>query len=1001
MIQNSVPRVYVSTPLRKTVPVQMSIHTGLILLSFYLVSAHGLPYQTRRLKLSGVWYLIGSSGNWPVVCQNSGVDAYSTQWIAGLIGDPLVDQHDTKYRYIGRENWTFLHHFRFSPTFGSPTGIELRWDGVDTFCDVTLNDARLGFVNNSFLSFEWAVEKHIRPNRTNTLRLDCHSTILVASDLAQAREKSGLPRVPPECWPDNFHGECNINLIRTTQASFGWDWGPALPTQGFWSLPQLVLSYASVRFGEGFKFYSIPGRSNGRVSYSTWSAHAVVELVPVGTDEETAQTGQSFCINFELDQSLNIGNVEQCFVNVTLQKNQDFSILLFERKGGIQPWWPNGIETGPCIYKLQMKLTTLEGHLIDRAKHLIGFREVELVEEWVRPESPELGRSFYFRINGLPIFAKGTNWIPSRLLPGRSVGFMRNSTSDPLWADKRLLRSAALSGTNMVRIWGGGRYESAKFYEEADKLGLMIWHDMMFAVSTYPATGRNDTLDTVEREIRRQIRRLHAHPSIIVWATDNEVKQAISDGWYAMPMDANMLNAFRDRFIESVAEVIRQEERFADNLSNNDFSYQPRRCLISSPGNGMLTEQMHGLDENPQDQRYGDVHFYRYTNELWSETVYPVTRFTSEFGVQSLPSPLAWFRSLSDPAKPDNWNVRGLLMKNRQHHTLGFLFLDLAAEVIGAPTGAPDMVTQYAKWTYVTQLYQLMSYRAHINRLMRHQCRLAFSDLKPVVPSSMGSAYWQLNDVWAAPTWSTIDAAGQWKMAHYGAVRDCYANHPTGRIAIHSDESFVEADWIPFTHVGNQRNLPDYFLLRCFSTDEFSQTRQWSINVDWRRADITCPVRVLKAPTYKIIQWCGWFPTAKFSGRVFQVDIVKGSAITQGGAFTLLDIPINVNWTPSTGRRGVMIQDFHEIPFDSQFDKAPFTATRVFSLTIVTQLPELYIWLDLDIKLNAEHWYDQNAFNMLDVSTKRVKLYTVVAPSVSKAEIEAGILVTTLSSVRQ
>ncbi|CAI2737285.1 unnamed protein product [Dicrocoelium dendriticum] len=614
-------------------------------------------------------------------------------------------------------------------------------------------------------------------------------------------------------------------------------------------------------------------------------------------------------------------------------------------------------------------------------------------------DDPDAGLSFYLQINGVPVFAKGANWIPHRLLPGRVSGFMHNSTRDPSWDSKRLLRSAAMTGMNIVRVWGGGRYEPEEFYREADRLGLMIWHDMMFAVSTYPSRESPDPLDTVEKEVRRQVRRLHSHPSIVVWATDNEVRQAIMDNWYGGNR-TQLLAAFQDRFVGSVARAITEQERVPKDWIQLEESlkYHPRKCLISSPSNGIVTEQAKGTDRNPQDPRFGDVHYYNYYGNLWLETVYPVTRFTSEFGIQSLPSALAWSRSLSDPTEEVHWDINGSLMKHRQHRAANELFA-LAAKLIGEPTELSDMKKRYIRWAYLTQLNQMMSYRAHINRLMRHQCRLVGSTVQPDEKSSMGAMYWQLNDVWSAPTWSTIDAAGQWKMAHYGAVTECFRSRRLGRVAVYVNGEQLEVDWIP----PNQSKIavvPDVFVIRCYTIMSLRPTAEWRINVDWQHYDTSCPVPVLTSSLSSMENRCNW-TDSNVSGRIVHVSMEKEGEVVDGESYTLLETPAEINWPKRSKDQGARVTQFREIPKSEVDPQAPFTPTSVYALTVETILPELFVWLELNYTLDMEYWFSENAFNLLTTSSRWIHLYVSSSRFVSPERIHSAIILNTLTTIRE
>ena len=83
---------------------------------------------------------------------------------------------------------------------------------------------------------------------------------------------------------------------------------------------------------------------------------------------------------------------------------------------------------------------------------------------------------------------------------------------------------------NMLRVWGGGIYEADDFYELCDEMGILVWQDFMFACSMYP--GDPEFLDNVRAEAIDNVKRLRNHPSIVLWAGNNEIETAwINWGW--------------------------------------------------------------------------------------------------------------------------------------------------------------------------------------------------------------------------------------------------------------------------------------------------------------------------------------------------------------------------------------------------------------------------------------------------------------------------------------
>ncbi|VDP32739.1 unnamed protein product [Schistosoma margrebowiei] len=919
--------------------------------------------ETKWIPLIGNW-IISNQTISKQIYTKFGLDSYSTQWIIdnnnNNNNNPFIDDNDIKLRWIAYDNWTFTKIFIIEQ-FNLNNTIELYMDGIDTFCEITLNNHLLGVTENSFLLYTWKINHLLNLKQINILEIKCISTVLMAkkkAELMKVRKKL-IPL--PFCWPSRFYGECHINLVRTTQSIFGWDWGLTLPIQGLWTLPQLVISPSGLRFGERFKFYTYSQHDQ----FKLWSAEIDVEIV----DNMPSYDRLSKVCIYSYIEELNVFG-KKCFG----MENKMVTMEVLRNQSKVKLWWPIGTETGPYLYTLVLYLTVGFNKIVDKKEYSIGFREVELIEDYVDSSHIELGRTFYFKINGLPIFITGANWIPARYMPGRQYTLMHNVTNDRIWLEKRLLRSASLSGINLIRIWGGGRYEDDEFYKEADRLGLMIWHDMMFAVATYPDKERNDT---VEEEIRRQISRLHYHPSIIVWSTDNEVKQAIANGWYGPPMDLTLLSIFKSRFFESIFNVINDEENGRSSARRWEASkYKPRRCLISSPGNGYLTEKFRGLDPDPDNPLYGDIHYYTYSGDLWSESNYVLGRFISEFGIQSIPSPLAWARSISNISDPKQWDVFGSLMDHRQHHQLGHQMLRLALEYITEPANRQDPIRNYSRWAYVSQLNQLMCLRTQINLYMRHKCRLKLTNFTIISTNkfiTMGTIYWQLNDIWSTPSWSTIDSVGQWKLSHYNAIKEYYDLTKWGRIAIHHNNEIIEADWIPNTNNKNNNLFPIEFELICYTIWSFIPTYREMLNISIKHF-IQCPINILNKSLNDLNKLCHFNHR---NGRIIQIIIKNNlNSIISDRNLLLLDKPIQIKIWPRNAGKALQIKSIKLLNNLLKIQKmAPFLTNHIYEIIIESKSPELFINLDIDPRLDVEFWFSINGFHLINENEKIINLF--------------------------
>lgn len=373
---------------------------------------------------------------------------------------------------------------------------------------------------------------------------------------------------------------------------------------------------------------------------------------------------------------------------------------------------------------------------------VFGFRTVELIQESVTKNSPEDGITFNFRINGVDLFAMGTNWIPSSVLP---------ENSNDLEYIRYLLQSVKDANMNMIRVWGGGMYESDEFYKMADEMGIMIWHDFMFACALYPV--EDDFLSSVRLEIEQQVQRLQHHPSIVLWAGNNENEMALTGPWW--PEVALWSKSLREQYGKLYVETIKPIVQILD----------PTRPYVeSSPSNGPLSSaQPNAIGRVPNDNRYGDVHHYDYFADSFDWTNYPSTRFASEYGFQSYPS----FNALTSISSPIDWKypITANLL-HRQHRLTGEAEMKLQIKLHFNDVD-PGGVDKFKSFLYISQLTQAIAIKTETEFFRRNR----FVDPETKLGKTMGALYWQLNDVWQAPTWSSIEYGGKWKMLHYFARR--------------------------------------------------------------------------------------------------------------------------------------------------------------------------------------------------------------------------------------
>ncbi len=386
-------------------------------------------------------------------------------------------------------------------------------------------------------------------------------------------------------------------------------------------------------------------------------------------------------------------------------------------------WWPVG-QGEQARYTARATLAAGTAGAL-RMERRIGLRTVELRREVDRSG----GQGFAFVINGVPIFAKGANVIPFDMFPARV---------DPARI-RRELTAARDANMNMLRNWGGGYYEDDAFFDIADELGLLIWQDFMFGGGMQPGYDPAFRANVVA-EARDTVRRLRHHPSVVLWCGNNEEETAWKDWGHGRDLTAadpvfaaKVWQGYVDLFGLDLRHVVAEEGLGVPYWS-------------SSPGND--------LDEKANDSTRGDKHYW----QVWGNPALPVTaylretpRFMSEYGLQAWPV----LRTLDGIIPAAEQRVDSPTVRAHQKFMAGEgnqRLLKYIEEGYGTPRDFPTFV-------YLSQVMQAEG------------IALAALHHRASRPYTMGSLYWQFNDVWPGASWSSIDYAGRWKALHFQARR--------------------------------------------------------------------------------------------------------------------------------------------------------------------------------------------------------------------------------------
>ena len=612
----------------------------------------------HTVDLSGEWRL-SADGFSPVTAELPG-DNYSALFAAGAIPDPYYGCNERSVQWPREMAWTFERDFEIAPELLTRRSVFLNLDSIDTFGEVFINGVSVGTSRNMFTRFRCEVKPFLRPG-ANTIRVVILPPGPEALKLAERRM---LPLKEM-----SFASLPHINLIRKVQCHGGWDWGIALVVCGLYGRLYLEAT-------DGCRIEHL---------YSEQHHEAGKVLLRVFAELEGGEGEVEFRFDGETRTVGGRGVV-----------GAEFTV------GSPRLWHPRGYGEQP-LYELSARVGT------QTVCRRIGLRTVEVVSE---PDAE--GASLYFKVNGVPVFAKGADWIPCDAMPRRQTA--------EVYA--RLVGDAAAVGMNMLRVWGGGQYENEAFYDLCDEYGIMVWQDLMFSCMEYPSTP--EFLKLVEPEVRYQVKRLRDHASIVLWCGDNEV--------------AGLLRGEKADFARHAMNYDRLNRALAGWVRESD---PPRVFWPSSPANGVDDS---GVGYYDPDR--GDMHYWKvwHSGEPF-ESYYAVRpRFCSEFGFQSFPA-------LSTVKRFGGANVTDAVMDCHQKNRAG------NAKIIGMFARYFKFPSGLAEFVYLSQVQQLLAIRTAVEfwRTLRPHC--------------MGTLYWQLNDNWPVASWSSIDYHGNWKLLHYAAKR--------------------------------------------------------------------------------------------------------------------------------------------------------------------------------------------------------------------------------------
>jgi beta-mannosidase len=627
-----------------------------------------------EIDLHGTWQLIQADTGDTTEAQVPG-DNYSALLQAGKIPDPYYGMNEEEVQWVREKDWIYRCEFVVSKTMLSHASVFLTCNSLDTVTEIFINGKSVGTTDNMFRRYTFEV-KDILIEGNNSIEIRFFSLPEIARQRAAALDNP-FPVTKNSKVP-------NINLIRKVQCHAGWDWGICLLVAGIYGPITLTAT------------------SSGRIDYVTTTQHHKKGSCRVTVTVEIFSPAavQKTLLEITLDEH-----------TVKRKISLKSGVTIVREEIGIKNpklWWPNG-EGEQFLYHLSV---TLDGQKVEKR---LGLRTLDLVRE-----KDETGSSMLFRINGRDIFCKGANWIPIDAIPGRITAERY----------EYLLRCAASVHMNMLRVWGGGRYEADIFYRLCDEKGILVWQDFMFACMPCPGTG--EFIANVEEEAVHQVKRLKDHPCIAVWCGNNEVLESFE--WYD---DTKHNTGFYLEQLTLLNKVL--EEAVSE--------YDPERVFWpGSPSNG--PEDPLG---QPQDETRGDIHFWKvwHGREPFESYTTIKPRFCAEFGFQSFPS----IQCIKTFAPQDQWDISSPVMRFHQRSPLGN---EIIKDTFDLYFKTPS---SFERCTWLSQVQQAVAIKTAVE---------SFRSLRP---HCMGALYWQLNDIWPVSSWSSIEYDGKWKLLHYLARR--------------------------------------------------------------------------------------------------------------------------------------------------------------------------------------------------------------------------------------
>ena len=725
----------------------------------------------------------------------------------GVIPDPFGGMQEAGVQWVDEKDWSYRTTFAWTPKDGASRRV-LRFNGLDTVCTITLNGEVVGRHDNMFTPLEIDVADRLR--ETNELRIDFESAVRVGNERRAAYLAANGMAETVERMDDR-------SFVRKAQYMYGWDWGPRLVSCGVWQ-PVELLEFAArlvdvhvVRTPDGEGGWDLTIESE--VEGDGVALHTMLDwegepfLAPDGTYGIEGSDESEGGVTPWTPDDPETSRLDL----VTVVVAREVAERLLDRidEAGDEPDWTeasNLLDVDPTAAGAAAMIKAVLGEaaeILDLVATRCDVGTIRLLRE-----RDEWGESFEFELNGRKIWARGANWIPDDSFPARI-------TKAKLRAG---LERCKAMGFNMLRVWGGGLYETDDFYDLCDELGLLVWQDFPFACAYYP----DDTDDQaiVRAEAATNVRRLRNHPCLALWCGNNENHEMFHNGW-SKPENTPPRFFGVNLYEGTLPEIV--------DALDEGRSYIPSSPIGTPP------------DERPEDAKrrgpnadlWGDQHNWDVWHGRgdWRYYTDSKGRFSSEYGFAAACGLPAWKAAGVGKDDPFRSPVARWHDKTGKGYETFIGYVELHY---------PPSVT-VEDWTYYSQLNQRDALRNGVEHYRRS-------------PFCRGSLIWQVNDCWPVQSWAMVDSLGHRKALGYESTR-LYADH--GVQIVKDDEALT---LIAFND--GDETIRDVATLRAYHLTTGELLREWSAEVerapDARGELLTANVGALPTPeTIVVAEWAG------------------------------------------------------------------------------------------------------------------------------------------------